>query len=627
MTTTRERLALFLPLLAAMGATAALRLHFAGSLFPKGDALTLALMADDIARGAAFPLLYYGQNYMGSIEAWLTAPLFLLFGPSWWGVAFAPVAMTVVGVIPVWLAAETMAGRRAGWYAVALWTVGLTFGALFYQITPRGCYPEILAGEALLFWHMARTRRGDPVGVGGSLAVGLAAGLLLWTTLLALPVLAVLGAVTLLEGRELFSKRTGALVAGGLPGLALFLVIAASLAGDDTARATLEGLGDRAAGFLTTYRDLFIPGPRANAPGWMVGLGWLALALTTTAFLAETARALWLLVRPAPGEKRGGASAPMVVTAYLFIVLYLLNAKSADGAERHILPLLTPLTLGLAMALARFIPLPLAVAALLLVAGGSLTKSAILFSLIGEASVTARERMEALEEGLRSRGITAVTGLDYDLALRMNWDGRTGNGPWQAMTREGARSLSDLLAADRAQGGTMAFFRTTPEEVAVQYRACCGDDFEIFRIAEILFLKPGRLPNRDARSIPPSEWIIDADLAPMADRVFSTIRSSGDGFTLRFARPVKLAKVRAIFGERLPRRLGLSVERGSGIWQESVPPKPASLIYPSGGKLFRRSGYRVEREFEEWIVEPPVVTTALRFDTEGEMPPFDLHEL
>jgi hypothetical protein len=35
-----------------------------------------------LSEGRAFPLLMYGQNYVLAVEAWLAAPLFVIFGAS-----------------------------------------------------------------------------------------------------------------------------------------------------------------------------------------------------------------------------------------------------------------------------------------------------------------------------------------------------------------------------------------------------------------------------------------------------------------------------------------------------------------------------------------------------------------
>src|SRR5260370_33565805 len=46
------------------------------------DESTMGLMALHIAYRGEHPVFFYGQGYMGSLEAYIAAPLFHLFGPS-----------------------------------------------------------------------------------------------------------------------------------------------------------------------------------------------------------------------------------------------------------------------------------------------------------------------------------------------------------------------------------------------------------------------------------------------------------------------------------------------------------------------------------------------------------------
>ena len=46
------------------------------------DQAIFGLMAKHIAEGRAFPMFIYGDRYLMAVQAWLAAPLFLLFGPS-----------------------------------------------------------------------------------------------------------------------------------------------------------------------------------------------------------------------------------------------------------------------------------------------------------------------------------------------------------------------------------------------------------------------------------------------------------------------------------------------------------------------------------------------------------------
>src|SRR5919106_3525803 len=46
------------------------------------DQAIVGLMAKHLVEGRAFPVFYYGQNYMLGVDAYLAAPFFLLAGPS-----------------------------------------------------------------------------------------------------------------------------------------------------------------------------------------------------------------------------------------------------------------------------------------------------------------------------------------------------------------------------------------------------------------------------------------------------------------------------------------------------------------------------------------------------------------
>jgi hypothetical protein len=46
------------------------------------DQAVTGLMAKHLSEGRAFPLFFYGQNYMLAVQAWLAAPVFLALGPT-----------------------------------------------------------------------------------------------------------------------------------------------------------------------------------------------------------------------------------------------------------------------------------------------------------------------------------------------------------------------------------------------------------------------------------------------------------------------------------------------------------------------------------------------------------------
>src|SRR5688572_8613952 len=51
------------------------------SHFDSDQAIT-GLMAKHLSEGRAWPVFWYGQNYMLAVEAWLAAPVFALAGAS-----------------------------------------------------------------------------------------------------------------------------------------------------------------------------------------------------------------------------------------------------------------------------------------------------------------------------------------------------------------------------------------------------------------------------------------------------------------------------------------------------------------------------------------------------------------
>src|SRR3954449_9090562 len=48
----------------------------------EGDESIVGLMALHISRGQNYPSYFYGDNYMGALEAYVAAPMIWLFGPT-----------------------------------------------------------------------------------------------------------------------------------------------------------------------------------------------------------------------------------------------------------------------------------------------------------------------------------------------------------------------------------------------------------------------------------------------------------------------------------------------------------------------------------------------------------------
>jgi hypothetical protein len=145
------------------------------------DEATMGLAAIHIAAGHDFPVFYYGQNYMATIEAWLAAPIIAVFGPSTLALRIPPLLMYVAFVV---LAYRLTRRLYSPWLAVA--TVAVLSFASFRvakdQLFAGGGYPEISPLAVLLFLlALARPRRLTAA------AFGFVLGLMIWDDWIILP--------------------------------------------------------------------------------------------------------------------------------------------------------------------------------------------------------------------------------------------------------------------------------------------------------------------------------------------------------------------------------------------------------------------------------------------------------
>lgn len=98
-----------------------------------GDEAMVGIQAEHILRGE-HPIYFYGQPYMGSLEAYLMALLFAIAGPSVWMLRAEPILLSLVVVYLTW----RFAGALAGAAKLSPFTQQLfkTIAALFSAIPP-----------------------------------------------------------------------------------------------------------------------------------------------------------------------------------------------------------------------------------------------------------------------------------------------------------------------------------------------------------------------------------------------------------------------------------------------------------------------------------------------------------
>ncbi|TDB70942.1 hypothetical protein [Micromonospora sp. KC723] len=323
------RPALLALLVGAAGVAYRAALLLADTPRTNSDEATMGLAALRIARGEDFPVFFYGQAYMGTLEAYLAAPLVALAGPSWLALRLPLLALYGLFLYLSWSLTRRLGGDRR----FALLVVGvLAFGSdriVKNQLIAGGGYPElnpIGVGLALLTLDLAA---GRPDGRRWRYAgFGFLAGLAVWVDPLLLPyVLAVgaalLGAAVRERGPargELRGPAGMALVGGALLGAAPLL--GHSLAhGRNPVTAVLAASGaDAAAGWADRLHGGLVLGPALGlgfcAPGhcatwqlwWSVALPVLLTLAALSAWRALRGSASATVTRVPPAAGPAGAS-------------------------------------------------------------------------------------------------------------------------------------------------------------------------------------------------------------------------------------------------------------------------------------------------------------------------------
>jgi hypothetical protein len=144
---------IFLIFVVLLGAAVRLDLLWANNFVIDADEAIVGLMAKHISEGATIPTFYYGQHYMGSLEALCVAGLFEIFGISNIALKIVPFAFSLLFIVLIY----------------ALTKVSVNEGAA--RITALLC---ALPPSALLIWSsMARGGFIElmVIGVGSFLAL------------------------------------------------------------------------------------------------------------------------------------------------------------------------------------------------------------------------------------------------------------------------------------------------------------------------------------------------------------------------------------------------------------------------------------------------------------------------
>ena len=143
--------------------------------------------------GGEFPLFFYGQKFMGSLDAFLSAPLYLLLGPSTLTVNLLPWMLSLGTLWLVFLILGRLLHPPGTWMGLLFLAVPTAF-SLFCLTDGKSFYHLALFFSALLMWvtlELDRCKTSESFFF--HLTWGVLAGLAFWTNFLSVTLIGACG--------------------------------------------------------------------------------------------------------------------------------------------------------------------------------------------------------------------------------------------------------------------------------------------------------------------------------------------------------------------------------------------------------------------------------------------------
>ena len=558
------------------------------------DCSVVALMARHLAAGREWPVFFYGQHYMGSLEPAVSALFVLLLGPTGFAVCLGPALVSIAALAVLYAWAKDAGGPRSGLATLALCVIG-PFYYFMFQFAPRGGYMVALLASTFLLWKSGRlsvrSRTGREAPVREFFLFGLVAGLGLWSHAIILSAVLASAVVLLIGWRGAFWRKPGRVLAaltGALIGLAPWWIY----------------------NLIRGWPSLEMPVTAAAMP-WRSGLrhAWLqwlrmvgltdwpdGLRLGTAAgYLLLAGAGMAAAVRDALARRAWDRATAARLNALLFIGLsaaLLIRSRFVTmNTARYLLPLVPALALlaGVAVAAAPRAWMRRAAAGL------------AFLLLITQFTVLAP---------LRELGKMVPERLAGQEALRA------------ALEKEGARTIYAPLPAHHLNfnlGENFIFTDSRKVFYGPHYQAAEFSDTPAFLdnhlgIREFLPAGGGRarpaaaaghllhlefLPPRVGLEPVPAaereEITFNGDpAAELADLGLDTGREPDPGreiqtLEIRFRRPVQLRRLRLEFQPAWVLPAGFAVDLrdpGTGDWREALPEQRTTAFFWSGPRPF-----------------------------------------
>ena len=328
-----------------------------GSVPFNSDEAVVALMARHILQGQR-PVFFYGQAYLGSLDAWLVAGAFRLAGESVVAVRIVQLILYLSFIMIFWrLALDVFANPLPAGVAVWLLAIPAVY-VVTYTTASLGGYGELMVLGVLVLWLANRIANGTWHSNWSVWAVlGLCSGVGFWVSglfvVFALPA-AVIILLKLRPIRVGFLSLAGtAFLIGSSPwwvynlqhGWAALAAFTGEQYGNSTLWMRLTGL--LLVG-LPALAGIRFPWQAELAPPLLTVWGSL-LFIGPLIFLGvEIKRKL----RNSGGLNIGTGALLITTLVFVFLVIFLFSRFGVDATGRYLLPLCIPVTLLLAWTIA-----------------------------------------------------------------------------------------------------------------------------------------------------------------------------------------------------------------------------------------------------------------------------------
>ncbi len=608
----RKRMPLRLALALTFLAAAAIRVWGAWAIryIADVDSSVVALMARHMAAGREWPVFFYGQTYMGTLEPMVSALLVRVFGPTGFAVNLGPSLLSLAALAMLYVWAKDAGGPRAGLAATALCVIGPRFYFAF-QLAPRGGYVIALFTGTFLLWKSARisarSGAGRPVGGREFFLLGLVGGLGFWSHSIIISAVLTATVILLIGWRGAFWRyprqvMTG--LAGGAIGLAPWWIY--NLAHGWVSLRMLDylaGIPWRYGIQWAWHRWIQMTGLAAWPAGYRLGAAWgylvLAAAGVAVAAVSSVRRRRW--------DRATAARTAAVLFIAISAVFYIRSHYVRMNTARYLVPVIPALALfwGTAIAAAPRVWQRRAAAGLGLLLLASQTTTLPEYLDYSRSIPNREARQEALREALEAEGVRTIYAplqayhLNFTLGEAFTFtesrrifympyyeEAEFSDEPAYLMNHAGINHFLETAGGEARRGGPRG------------YR---------FHFA----LRP---PRDRLESVPGEEWRsveFNGGPAPeLSDLRVDTGRNPVPGadtheVEIRFSRPAAVRRLRLAFQPLWPadpwnRPAAIAVDiqsPGGGEWREVLSRKWISRFYWSGPRPFE-SGRRHRVEVE-----------------------------